>query len=1196
MKFMIRIILGLWVVSSALWAQTAQLQEELDFRFAVELENKKLYDIAALQFARLSETFPVGSRAAEALLRAGQNYERADSLTRAAQCYLGLLLKYPQSALVDQAQFALAGLKAKTGSPMEAALAYERVRTFNAKSPLIPQAQIEAAKHFYAAGEYGRAADAALLVLDQFPTHPLRLEARFWIAKVNEQKQQYDEALKTLDRITAETPQDDLAARVYDLKVQILRKTGRFSQADSVLQKLISGKYAGEIVGAAAVQLGEARLLLREFAALDKLIAEAMPKVDARRKADLLLLQADASLLRNEYAQAQALLAQIDPGLLSLPKFAYFYRCAWAEEHLGRTDRARYFIQQALQDSIADENLRVLLLIDSSRLAAADGETAAALRTLQEVIRVAKRESDRVRAHFLAAEISAERLDDLEGARGRYHAMIAENPESAAAAEALFRLALNYAKDHQPRAAYAALNRYLNRYPAGEQREACRNLAELFAYLSGERPLPVSLAAPTNSLVLQAQMDLLLRGDYPHAFTTALAALQREKPSGQALDAFYHLAALCCYAQLESPSAKQNAFAARDSLAAIADKMSNEFPNSELTAQVIDWQTRIRLKNTVGIDRRNILLEAAKRLPAGHPLAARFRLEAAQIKELSAQERLSLLQTVEVQENTELRPQTLLLGAELISPANPDSAAALLRQVVVLDDAAVLPAALFRLAELEEQGGRAQQAKELYERVIRRFPYTDFSDRAAVHLVRLLLAEGKMKEAEELSARFEGKSLPKELRRFRNDEEGGETRRLWVQLHKRRLPPHEALPIVLDYLAEGRDVPYRTEALLAAGELMEAMGKDASAFGYYAEAAEAATDSLGKRALLKSGELAFAQGNYEAALQYYRRLTNVGDEPLKREALLKTIICEYRLGNQSRAAALEKEFNKTYKDRNAEARLLYEAGLAAMGRKDFDAAEKAFKSAAKFEDVPEGARGELGLAQLYVIQNKTEEALKRLTTIPEKYKDPELSATAWVNLASFYYTNRQLESAIGAATKVLDLQPRGPLRAQALDVLINAYDDLNLRDKAIAYEREYLDLYPYAPDAMNRRIRIGIFLYGLKEYDRAISHLKELRFLVDGEAEAEVQYWIARSYADAGLTENAVIEFLKVRYQCKPTKLPWGVTALYEAGQGYRKLGNLAKAKEMFEQVVRERGITDNIGRAAAAKIQEIEAETKKSL
>ena len=118
----------------------------------------------------------------------------------------------------------------------------------------------------------------------------------------------------------------------------------------------------------------------------------------------------------------------------------------------------------------------------------------------------------------------------------------------------------------------------------------------------------------------------------------------------------------------------------------------------------------------------------------------------------------------------------------------------------------------------------------------------------------------------------------------------------------------------------------------------------------------------------------------------------------------------------------------------------------------------------------------------------------------------------------------------------------------------------------------------------------GGYIAGLES-----GRVKNLKPMISADDEARVQYWIALSYADAGFTEQSIIEFLKVRFSCKPTKLPWGVTALYNAGQGYQKVGNLFKAREMFELVVKERGATDSFGRKAQEKIDEIDKALSKA-
>ncbi len=1160
-------------------AQTV-LQEELDYRFAVELENRKLFDTAALQFERLAEAFPFSPRAAEALLRAGRNYERADSLTKAAQMYTALLLKYPQAPQNDQAQFSRAQLFAKSGDYLAAALAFERLRVLNPRSELVPQAQLEAARNFLAAGGYGRAADAASFLLETFAAHPLRLEARLIMAQVFEAKGDYDAALQQLDRLTAETLQDEFAARVYADKARLLRRTGRFARADSVLQKMVSGKFAGPVIGAAALQLAESKLALRDFQGFDQLIRDVLLKVDARSKAALQLLQADAAWLRQDWPLAKAALAQIDLALLSEPPSAYFFRLGMTEQRLGNSHAALEALRKAVADTSASIEVHHAAVLSLARLLA-QTQPVEAVRSLQDHVERLNDAELRIETFFALAEIQETTLEDPEGARQYYQAVIAASPRSPLVDDAQYRIALTFIRQAQPRSALDACNRYLRYYPGGEFAAKCRRKAELLRLLVEGPPLFQPNASADDAALQFAQLDLYLRLDFQRAYRRLAEA------AGNRMEALYERA-LCLAASLEFSQPNIEGAATADSLGSIALRLFDLDLRLPLTSCAVTWAAQAQLDASPEHGRR-FLEGTISRLPQADPLRAtlgRLLLETSEeaITETFLSELLSA-------DDPAVRAPALIFAARR---ALPDSAAELLRLAYRINDPVVCLQAAFLLAQAEERAENLKAAKELYQEIVERGFYADMARKARARLVEILLNEGDYRAAERLVKEPRFGRVPRSLRFFLQDIDS-EPVWLWAKVQQRTRPPHEAAPILLDYLELGRNVPHRSEALMAVAEMMEAMGREEIALGYYTEAAETATDSLGQRAMLKSAELAFNRGLYEKARDQYRRISEQMSEPYRRQALRQLIVCEYRLGNAGRASTLEKEFLKTYKDRNAEARFLYEAGLASMAKKEFDAAEKSFKSLAKYEDVPEGARGELGLAQLYVIQNKTEEALKRLTNIAEKYKDPEMKAVALVNLADFYYKNRQLENVLGAAGRVLELQPQGPLRAQALDLLINTYDDLNLRDKAIALEREYLTLYPYAPDALNRRIRIGVFLYGLKEYDRAIAHLKELRPLAGAESEAEVQYWIAKSYADAGLTETAVIEFLKVKYQCPPTRLPWGVTALYEAGQGYRKLGNLPKAREMFEQVVRERGITDNIGRAAAAKIQEIDEEMKKS-
>jgi len=1198
----------LFLLTGCLFAQQTTVEEEEEYRFAIELENKALFDLAALQLHRLAEKYPQSIRTPEVLFRAGQNYERCDSLYKASQVFLSLLLKYPESALVDAAQFSRAKLLGKNKQHLDAAYAFDRVKILSPKSTMIPEAQIQAAQHYFLVNEFQKSLDAAYYVLENYKTHPLRLQAYFQMSQAQEALQDFAAALESLDRIIGEKIEDEFAASVYVGKARLLRRIGRFSQADSVLQILVKGNFAGAIVAAAAEQLAGDMLARKQYDACSQLLTTITPKIDEKGKAVILLLQADLLIQRQQWAEALSLLRQIDPDHPRIDKTSFSFRQAMVKKQLNDFSGAAELYKSIMADSTADQTVRHYALLDQVDMLVAQGRAGDGLRLLQDGLRLDPTSRQRIEILFKAAGIQETVLNDFYGARMNYSAVMAEAPFGKMADDAQFRIGVCYEKAEQMDDALAVYERYLHYYPGGDDDLMCRQKLSLYrlfsAALDSQSSESDEFAAATEASLAyrMALLDLSAWKHFRRAYAFLQKALQQDDGSIDR-ETLYYLSALCLLAQAQQQLSSQlDPSQLFQELIQIEEQMKSEFPESRKLQQVLVQHLDAQINALPTVEQKQFILTELNNIGTQTDIERRSTLAFHLAELVNEADSTMIAASQQVEELIRLKPnediysRALFLQAKMLRhQAKADSAVKLLYELHSRRSPAWQIEGTLMLAELLEEKGELIDAQRFYAEIADQFTYSRFADQARYHVVLLMLKQGQYREAEIRLKSEEKAPVPPEFKRFYPLSQGSESLWLWAELARKTRSPQEVITAMLDYLSGGQ-VEHRDEALFAIAEAAEQLNQQEMALGYYEEVTSSAViDTLSQRALLRTAEIYFNRGMYEQARDRYGEIINrLFSADHKKEAKKYQIVCEYRLGNTGRAAALEKEFNKEFNDRNAEARFLYEAGLAFMSDKNFESAEKAFKTtSSKYDDVPEGARGNLGLAQLYVIQNKTEDALDRLIQITEKYTDAEMVSTALLNLANFYYQNRQIENAIASASKILNLQEKGPLRAQAMDILINAYDDINLRDKAIALEREYIQLYPNEKDLLNRRIRIGIFLYGLKEYDRAISHLKSLKSLVSAENEAEVQYWIARSYADAGLTEQAVIEFLKVRYQCKPTKLPWGVTALYEAGQGYRKLGNLKKAREMFQDVVRERGATDNIGRAANSKIQEIDAELK---
>ncbi|MCG8606666.1 tetratricopeptide repeat protein, partial [bacterium] len=346
------------------------------------------------------------------------------------------------------------------------------------------------------------------------------------------------------------------------------------------------------------------------------------------------------------------------------------------------------------------------------------------------------------------------------------------------------------------------------------------------------------------------------------------------------------------------------------------------------------------------------------------------------------------------------------------------------------------------------------------------------------------------------------------------------------------------------------------------------------------------------------GDIAFDEKRYKEANTYYLSAIRLAaDEAQEEYSTRQAIRCKYRLKQFVAADTDVKQFKKKFKESKAvEAQFLDDRGHAYIEGKNFSEAEKTFKKLKdEFKNTEHGAKGEFGLGELYLITNKTEDALKILTDLPSKYPDSEVTPLAFLNLGDFYYKSQQIENAISAFRNVL-AHPKGDDHHQtALRYLIQCHEDLRMWDQAISLTRRYLAKYPNDSDAFWRRIKLAKFLKELKEFNRAIEQFAKLLAYADNEGAAEIQFSIAECYQDMGRFDRAAAEYLKVKYTTNPTKLPWHVTAQIRASDCFTRTGRIDQAKQILQRVIDERGASDQFGSFARRKLAELEkASTSK--
>lgn len=1210
------------------WTQSL-VQEEQDYQFANQLAVKGMYDLAAVQFNRYADNYPMSLRAPEALFNAGMNYAKADSLNKAIQILTKLIFRYPDAKLIDQAQFNYAMFLNQAGEYQKAGLIWHRLYLFSPQSDLVPTAQLNAASAFLKIKDYTAAGEAVRLVMEKYPIHPLRFQAQYLLAKVLMGQRQYDAASQQLNRITVNEVDDELSVNVLLLRAQLMENTGRYVKADSILQVIVHSGLKSDSVFIAAYKAARSLSRKGDVQKSNDIIATALDLNPAAAYATPLHIQKTDNYFSNgQFNQAWQSISAIDDKQMKPDQYVLIeFRRGVIQKNLKNPVKALTHFQDVLkaETSAAFEKIRYYATLECSGLLCQLDRAFEGLQLLQDQHLQANDIEIKNEIAYNIGLIKENYLKDITGARYSYSAILSSGNNSLYADDAQICVARTFQKEQNDLSALSEYIRFQSIFPGADQaREVETRIQSIKKFRKVD---PVQTNQILSDFLLQqasenTKRDMLAHWikqqiNVYHDYEQALQLLktgysQKEADLFPEDELLYYIAT--CHAFLTEKYINDldnsKAGISMETLSKTLSLLKNNYPTSAYLAPVQFLETRVRLLTASGFDKILLVEQALNEIAPGaesDSLRNQLKMQLAEVYFIDAATATD--STLHMLNSTvrsilngpcdeSLKARALYMQGSLLRIADvPDSAATIFQQLVTSYPKCYdIVRAIYSLGEIYEQLGLYDQARILYDKIVNQYYYSSLARPAQDKLWSLAIQSG---QAGSVIAQIDierNKELPSVLELYLPTHKTGEM--LWFYANAQLKEKHnlEALNALKNYLSGNPTGHYRAQALFMAGEVANEMNNLDVALGYFSEViASFPEDSLADRAQVRCADLYFERNLYDRALVFYRSIQKNDIGAAVKSALGKEIVCLYKLQQIDKATRRKEEFLKQFPDDVGwEPQFFYEEGMVYLALKDFKAAENSFRNLIKkYQDKPQGARGELGLARMYVILNNSDEALKILIKIPEKYTDPEIVAMAYLNLGDFYYENRQIENTITACSKVLDLQEKGPVRARAMDILINAYDDYGIRDRALTLEREYVRQYPNDPTLLDRRIRIGIFLYNLKEYDRAISALRDVKLLVSADDEARVQYWIAKCYADDGNREQAIIEFLKVKYLSKPTKLPFGPTALYEAALEFRKLRNFSKAIELLREVVTERGLGDSIGQAANIKIQEIEDEIK---
>ncbi len=1209
-------LIGVSFYAAITHAQTASPNPAAaeDLRYAQKLFQEGYHELCVSQLEALLQRYPDSPEAVESWRLLGQANFAVQRYAAAEKALRMFEMRYPQHPALPESLLLLAESQQAQGKPSDAALTYQRLAYFHPGSAQAPMAAYKACELLLQTGEIEQARKGLYEMMDKHAQSSYRLTAHLLLVESFTQAGEYQRGLQEAERLFRLFPEKDLNAQAYFTRSRLQEQLGQFQLAEEGYQELLQRYPKGEWSRQANARLAE--LAFARGDANAALVALARVEADSPTRAEMnemALRAAEMNVHVGKIPEAAAALQKFDTSVAdSASLLSYFYALGAVREKNGEAIAAIEAYRRALalppglmarekKAATKPRHLRQRCFWRSAQLYFEAKNPEAALSICRQYRREYPAGEFRDALLLLEANIQRQGLLNPAHAQKLYFELLEDFPRSVYVDDAQFALAESFTGAGEQQMARLQWQRFVQFYSASELAPAAEKRLRLITeFQPNESPesmrqlTEMLLRAGTNAAADNLGLALA-RWHYQRRDFSAAAHASREAllEGSVQREAIFLLGA--SYYQLsemdrlyDRPSTVR-----QDSARLLLQELLREESNDRFEHEARVMLARLEI-NTNAPRSAEMLgrVDAVLSRAENHAELDDLRLWAAMTRKqlaapndsLMARQITLALQKIAATEESPHRNQALWELANWQLQQGAVAAATnsleLLRASKVHDTAQARGQLLLakRLHKLKEYDAALAELQAMRNS----FFYCAYADSAQAQMLNVLIAAGRLQEALQLMGD------PRE-----HDYVGTDG----VDLQRARLEEAagdygQAILTYLRFLENHSEAPEAPMALVAAAKLSRRVGAESLAAGYFEECIRRFPNTEpSDEARFQLAEINYDQGDYGEALGLYVAfMQERPDSPFYKEAMKKSVLCWYKTKNAVRAEAEAKAFRERFKDdRESLADFYYAAGELAIQEKNFPVAEEAFKKLSReFRGSEAGILGEYGLGKALLIQNKTQDALETLTAIPGRYPKHPFLPTVYLGLGDFYLANQQWDNAIEAFKQVVKDSTFDNNYKLGTRSLIDVYDRMGLKDRALALARHYVSRFPDDAKAFDLRMKIALLLNDLQQYDDAISLLRSLKPFADAAAEPEVQYYIGKSYMNAGRFEPAIAELLRVKFFSKPTKLPWDVIAMYDAAICYTRLNHCAKAKQLFQRIVREQGAASEFGRFANIKITEL--------
>ena len=1153
------------------------------FEYGKKLLADQLYDLSAIQFTQFLEHYPDSPLSADAQYFLAESYFNEQDFNTAYKQYLNLMMSYPNSDYCAEALYKM-GVSFKKQQIYSSSIeSYFRTYLFYPKSPWADKALLNASQLALEINAFDRAESMLLILIDQAKNASTRTEARLLLACVNKEIGKFEQAIAVISRIQRDNNAEPFLSRTFLILGQIYQEMGHIGKSEDAYKAGLIAARSDSMKQQVACHLGnllyknfqytEAKQYYEQAAAID---ADPKLKINCMRQLGSLQIKFDAiDLAIQSYNQC------LELPLPDSTRNQIQYQLALAYRLNKQYDLSESILLRLVSESVQylkDDQDPLLLVAD-----------------LYDAM---YRFTDSVQkyGHWLKMNSKSELMPYV-----LYHMGELYLDQLQLTAEGLSCLQKVWQKFPTHFMAISAKMKYAEGLETVKRYHEARQMYRFIqnAY-PGSREVKLAKKRMRHIPSIDSDMIETLASHFP---------LKTENQAQWALSLarLYHFQAKD-YSQAivryhESLGFISNNLEKNTILNSIGDAYQLCYDHSGNPAYKDSAVVYYRLaKNQSPVDRLSLILletednphQRIRRLRSYHApdqsKDAIFRLSEALFRSDSLDQCISVLRSILSVENQQA---LLLYGMALKKQTRYLEADSILQ---FIPKGEFSPRVLSERASIHLKLKNNKKAIHLYQSLCNEYPFSRHADSTRSLLGHLYLSENQYVAAQLLFQKLVRQdSLQKLAHQYDLLQEDPDKSILnllgLAQAFEGSTDLARAKRLYLKCLYLKPDQDQKELIYRALSRIAEQEGNLERSIHYL----EQVSLLPGIRAVHEDlGELYFQSGQFADASQSYRNaLETVKSDSVKMVLNFHLIRCLLKQNQIPQANTRLQFFVSTFKKMNGfddrMAELVYERAVIHIQNKDFDLAleslEQIKKKHKKSAFLP---KAELEIGRVLLITNKTDDALDLLTSLPQQFPDHPILDRVYLNLGDHYFRSQQYENAIVAFKRVIESHKDQTAVPLAMRYLIRIYESLRMYDAGLATTRQYLEWYPNADDVLQKRVQIGLFQMRLKEYNRAIDQFRKVKPEADAETEAEVQYWIGKCYEEMGQFQQAVFEYLKVKYLSRPTKLPWASTALFEAAKSYQRMREYQKSKKLFQDIVRTEGATSDLGRIARQKIEEI--------